>query len=130
MIYCATILATIVFIEGLLRSPFLDWTRRLGTLAGKAGRVVASRRISDHWKEKVVGLYAIKIFVLTVKAGLLFIGLVMLTLLPLWGYDALNMSERSLLKTVHHWDILLLSLAFAVIYVRARQKICRGSHDR
>lgn len=130
MIYCATILATIVFIEGLLRSPFLDWAHKLGALARKAGRVVASRKISDHWKEQVVGIYAIKIFVLTFKVGVLFIGLIMLTLLPLWGYDALDVSERSLLKTVHHWDILLLSLAFAVMYVGARQKICKESHDR
>ncbi len=57
----AIAVATIVACEVALRSPLI---RMLSTLTGsarKAGSVVRSDRISDHWKEKVLLTYALRI---------------------------------------------------------------------
>ncbi|MEM6823831.1 MAG: hypothetical protein AAF566_01860 [Pseudomonadota bacterium] len=58
----AIAVATIAACEIALRSPLV---RSLGQLTGtsrKAASVVSSGRVSDHWKERVLPAYALRIF--------------------------------------------------------------------
>ena len=51
-------IGTVLAVEIALRSPLLRALRRLKVLSRKAGSVVLSQRISDHWKERVLPAYA------------------------------------------------------------------------
>jgi hypothetical protein len=55
--------ASIAVVEMLLRCPLLDIASRLGRQAGRSARVLLSKSISDHHKEKVLPVYAGRILV-------------------------------------------------------------------
>ena len=50
-----------------LRLPFPRTIADMTTAGRKAARTAASRRISDHWKEKAMGAYARTTFAATVQ---------------------------------------------------------------
>lgn len=53
-----TAILSCLLVERALQLPFGRTVLGLGARLWRAGRVLASRRISDHWKEKGVGAYA------------------------------------------------------------------------
>ncbi|MCB2137360.1 MAG: hypothetical protein KDE08_15700 [Rhodobacteraceae bacterium] len=50
--------AAVLASEAFLRLPLMDQIRRVTATAGKSGRVLKSKRISDHWKERVLPAYS------------------------------------------------------------------------
>jgi hypothetical protein len=62
------VLLTTVFVELVIRLPFKPDIAALRLNAGKAARVLGSRNISDHWKEKALLVYAGRIFGHSTKA--------------------------------------------------------------
>lgn len=69
MSYLAACFVTMAAVELVLRLPIVSLTRRLRTLLQKAFRVVYSRAISDHWKEKVLPSYAMGLASISLKLG-------------------------------------------------------------
>ncbi len=53
--------ATIVFVEALLRCRLFGHVRLLQKQAVRSLKVLTARRISDHWKEQVMPVYALAI---------------------------------------------------------------------
>lgn len=58
MVWLFVFLAGVLASEAFLRLPLLPVIRKVTATAQKSGRVLRSRRISDHWKEKILPSYA------------------------------------------------------------------------
>lgn len=58
MIALLSALLCLLLVEAALRLPFGRALSRAVRTGERARRVLASRRISEHWKEKAVGAYA------------------------------------------------------------------------
>jgi len=58
MTWLLAALIAIAFVEILLRLPLMPALARLLATARQVRRVIASPRISDHWKEKSLVVYA------------------------------------------------------------------------
>lgn len=56
-----------LFIESFIRLGFTDHCNDVRIIISKSVHVIQSSKISDHWKEKVVLSYAIKLGVLSIK---------------------------------------------------------------
>lgn len=78
MTWLFVLLAGVLASEALLRLPLLPVIRRVTATARKSGRVLASKRISDHWKERVLPRYSWIIGAGSVQ----FLALLMLALAP------------------------------------------------
>lgn len=73
------VLATGILVsEAFFRLPLFPVVRRVTATAQKSGKVLASKRISDHWKEKVLPSYAWIIG----KGSIQFIAMLLLALTP------------------------------------------------
>lgn len=73
--------------ELFLRLPFERTLSRMARCGARAGRVVASRRISDRWKERAVPAYARKMAGHTLALTLYFAALGALVALVLLAAD-------------------------------------------
>lgn len=78
MVWIFVLLAAVLASEAFLRLPILPVIRRVTGAARKSGRVLASRRISDHWKERVLARYSWTIG----KGSVQFLALLLLALAP------------------------------------------------
>lgn len=78
MIWIFVLVAAVLASEAFLRLPLLPVIRRVAETARKSGRVLASKRISDHWKERVLPRYSWIIG----SGSVQFFGLLMLALAP------------------------------------------------
>lgn len=72
------IVSAILASELLLRLPVLAEIRRVADFARRAGHVLRSSRISDHWKERVLPRYAWRIG----RGSVLFLAMLMIALAP------------------------------------------------
>ena len=61
------VLATVMAVEVALRLPLSTTFTRLAKQGQKAAHILRSSRISDHWKEKVMLVYACSLFKSTMK---------------------------------------------------------------
>jgi hypothetical protein len=57
--YLIALVAVVAGVEALYRLPFRRALRGLGATTRKARRVLTSKRISEHWKEKAVTRYSL-----------------------------------------------------------------------
>lgn len=78
MIWILVVIAAVLVSEALLRLPLIPVIREVVRTAQKSGRVLRSKRISDHWKEKALLRYSWVI----ARGSVLFLGMLMLALLP------------------------------------------------
>lgn len=78
MVWVFVLLAGILASEAFLRLPLLPVIRRVTATARKSGQVLASKRISDHWKERILPSYAWVIG----KGSVQFFAMLMLALTP------------------------------------------------
>lgn len=78
MLWLFVLIAAVAASEAFLRLPLLPVIRRVTETARKSGRVLASKRISDHWKERVLPRYSWVIG----KGSIQFFALLMLALAP------------------------------------------------
>lgn len=78
MLWLFVLIAAVAASEAILRLPLLPVIRRVTKTARKSGRVLASRRISDHWKERILPHYSWVIG----KGSVQFFALLMLALAP------------------------------------------------
>ena len=72
--YVYLVVACVLSIELFLRLKFMSYVKSIGRNSNKVFRVIISSNISDHWKEKMVPVYA---FIL-LKNSLLILGILFL----------------------------------------------------
>ncbi|PPB82493.1 hypothetical protein LV82_00427 [Albidovulum inexpectatum] len=72
------IVAAVLASELILRLPVLAEIRRVADFSRRAGHVLRSSRISDHWKEWVLPRYAWRIG----RGSVLFLAMLMIALAP------------------------------------------------
>lgn len=76
-----------VAVEIFLRTPLIGAAKRLLAITGKAKAVMMSRMISDHWKERVLLVYARQIAVLSLKLTCLLLALAVILGSIAFGFD-------------------------------------------
>jgi hypothetical protein len=122
MAWILLVIAAVLASEAMLRLPLIAQAKSVIDVSGRSMRVLKSKRISDHWKERVLPAYSARMF----KGSIGFFVMLCLALLPVvilgllapGGYGA--------------WLHLLLSpLAIAVLcvaslaYIWLRVKLVR-----
>jgi len=75
MIHILLLIVCILSVEILIKSNFLSVLDILSKIIKKVFHVISSRKISDHWKEKILLVYALRImkYVLQILIVLLLI---------------------------------------------------------
>jgi hypothetical protein len=124
MVYLAVSLITIVAVELFLRLPLAHLARELALILHKVTRVITSRAISDHWKEKVLLRYAGSIALTTLKIGAIIggIGLAVFTLCLLADI-MLPGAGPSSLEVFASWSGIGLATVVSTLYYLARSRL-------
>ncbi len=111
-------------VECVLRLPFILLVRTVIVTSAKAVRVVGSRRISDHWKEKVLLAYSGGSLAASLKlAGLLAAVAAVLAA----GSLAVDRITGDFLAFLASPPGIVGSLAAAAVYVKARALVAPRS---
>lgn len=113
-------LLVVVTVELLYRLPVVDHFKKLTRCIYKAGRVMRSPAISDHWKERALLMYARQIFTTSLMSLLWLVA----SFAPLVALTLAGASQGIAV------DALLLSfegiigcILMAVVYQRIRPKL-------
>ena len=118
MIHCLTLLVCILSVEILIQLKFLSFLSSILKLARKVTHVLLQGNISDHWKEKVIPVYALGIMKRSIQMFLIL--LIIFSLFFIVDYfenDFFNFS-LSLVGIVE-------ALVFAFAYVHLRRSFIK-----
>jgi len=111
---------TMLAVEVFLHTTFKRNIHALIDFTKRAGATVTSARISDHWKEKVLLHYAVKIFVNSIQLALcLLFTAAAIFIVHLLG-KVIGLDLFSLLMTPVG---LMVSIIFASLYALFRVKV-------
>ena len=113
MDYLYLVVACVISIESLLRLRFLSYFNSIGRNSNKVFRIIISSRISDHWKEKMVPVYA---FIL-LKNSLLILGILFLIILVFSVFVVLSSKILSLILSVAG---IAMSIVISFTYLKLR----------
>jgi len=112
--------SVIFAVEIFLRTSFRKNISEMLSFMRRSGKTITSSRISDHWKEKVLVHYALKIF--TNSLQLLFC--LFLTVSPIFVlHFSGNMFGADVLTLLMTPLGILISILFASFYVVLRNKV-------
>jgi hypothetical protein len=109
--------------ELLSRLPFERTVSSMAQCAHLAGHVISSRRISDHWKERVLPAYAGRMAGHTLMLTLYFAGLAGLVALVLLAADTITPGAAGFVTSGKG---LLASFAAATAYYLLRRRFARA----
>lgn len=119
-------LPTIVLVELTFASRLGDAVHSLLALATKASHVMGSSRISEHWKEKALLAYALRM-----SGRSLALGAWLLLLVSSYGI-VLHLAGSLLIpgfdarRAVRRPDLALYTIVFAGLYAWARRRARRA----
>ncbi len=124
MRWLGALLILFVVIELWLRIPVIPRLKTLADTVLKSQRVITSKRISDHWKEKILLAYAQTLFLQTLWIFALFI--VVFSPLAVGGFvmSSVGIDVFSLFLT---GPGIVISIAVVFSYVWARKHILHRS---
>jgi len=120
MSWLALAVLCVVMVEIALLLPLGATLKGFSRTSQKAMRTIASSRISEHWKEKVMLRYSARMMVETLK---LFLFLALLAGLILLGIWVAAMAEIPLEDLLLSFPGIGFSILFSVGYVFLRQKL-------
>ncbi len=113
--------ATILVVEAVFASPIIKLVRALAAQSRKSLRLLGNARVSDHWKERILPVYALKIF----RDSMLILGCLIcffaLYALGLYAGAWIFGEEFSGLQELQRADYMLSSLLSAFAYVIVRR---------
>lgn len=120
MIWILIALASLACIELFLRLPVIERTRGVLTTSRRSIKVVASKAISDHWKELVLPRYSLRMASGSLAAAglmiLAFSPIIALALVgPLFGADVMGL--------LLSWQGIVGISLFAALYVFLRNRL-------
>lgn len=123
MVWVFVLVAAVLASEAFLRLPLLPVVRRVSVTARKSGRVLASKRISDHWKERILPRYSWIIG----KGSVQFLGLLVLALAPVALMGLVFPGGIAAWAAALMRPMVIVVLCVASIgYVWLRLKVVRG----
>lgn len=123
MNFVALCLSAVLVTELALRLPFATLFHGLSRTVHKIRRVLGSRYISDHWKEKVILKYAIHL----AKASLGFGGLLLILLISFVVINAIIAPSpiQELLILSMSGTGLLTIIVSSILFVLLRRRLAR-----
>ena len=123
MTYLSTAIVTIMAVECFCRLPVMPFVTELTGTLSKVQWVLLSRNISDHWKEKVLLVYAGKIALATGKITLVLAALALVVLAAAQFLDwTLAPSPTTSDWLMSTWG-LTTSLVISVAYFALRRRL-------
>lgn len=122
-VYLTSLVVCLCGVELLIRAPLFETVATLARYAGKSSRVIASRHISDHWKEKVLPAYSQKVFLGSLQLLVIFALLFAVLGAVALGLDYLFLSGTATLDFLASWQGILYATAVSVGYYYARRRL-------
>ena len=120
MVWGLLVLGTVCVVESFLRLPILSRVKSLKDLLRKISWVLKSSSVSDHWKEKILPVYAWRLF----SSSLALFTLVFVGILPMIAIAGLaDIINIPLLPLVSSLTGILASTIIAVIYIFLRRRV-------
>ena len=113
MIHFILLLVCILSVEVFIRLNFLLHLDSILKLTKKVTYVIPRNNISDHWKEKVIPTYALKIMKHSLQTFLIFLVIICLFLITGLLYNNLLALTLSLIGIIES-----MVFAFGYIYLR------------
>ena len=111
--YLYLVIACVLSIELFLRLKFMSYVNSIGRNSSKVFHVIISSNISDHWKEKMVPVYA---FIL-LKNSLLILGILFLIILVFSAFIVLSSKFLALILSVTG---VATSIVISLTYLKLR----------
>ena len=100
-------------IEIFLRLKFIKYVKSVVDIYQKAFRLIISSKISEHWKEKIIPIYAFKIL----KNSLFILAIIFLIIVVLYGFTLLSVKLLTITLSTRG---ILVSVVISLIYLRIR----------
>jgi hypothetical protein len=120
VVWILLVVGTICVVECFIRLPLVSRLKSLQNLVTRIVGVLKSSSISDHWKEKVLPVYAGKLFLLSIQL----FSLVVAALLPMFVLAwAVQFTSVPLMQLLTTWSGMLASTVIAVLYIFARNRV-------
>ena len=111
--YLYLVVACVLSIELFLRLKFMSYVNSISRNSSKVFHVIMSSNISDHWKEKMVPVYA---FIL-LKNSLLILGILFLIILVFSSFIVLSSKFLALLLSITG---IAMSIVISLTYLKLR----------
>ena len=122
-VYFTSLVVCLCGVELLIRAPLFATIATLLEYARKSSRVIASKHISDHWKEKVLPAYSQKVFVSSLKLLVIFALLFALLAAIAFALDTLFLSGTATLDFLSSGLGILYATVVSVGYYYARSRL-------
>ena len=113
MDYIYLVIACVLSVELFLRLKFMSYVNSIGRNSNKVFRVIISSNISDHWKEKMVPIYA---FIL-LRNSLSILGILFLIILVFSAFIVLSSKFLTLLLSITG---VAISIIISFTYLKLR----------
>ena len=111
--YVYLVVACFLSIELFLRLKFMSHVNSIARNTNKVFRVIISSNISDHWKEKMVPMYA---FIL-LKNSLVILGILFLIIFVFSAFIVLSSKFLTLLLSITG---IAMSIVISITYLKLR----------
>lgn len=116
-------MSTVSVCECFLRMPFAENIKALALCTSSSCRIIFSKRISDHWKERILPIFAAKIFV----ASLRLLWFLLLSFLPIVLWQCLgNLLDLDMLHFFSKLPGIVVTTVVAALYFFVRKKLFHG----
>ena len=125
MNYVGCLLISVLAVEVLLRIPILPTVSSMHGTALRSLKVVTSKTISDHWKEKAVLAYSKAIAVATVKLALYFSAAIIVLWSAAYLLDKFADRQSSFLTFLVSSAGLIATTGFSLAYVLLRPRLVK-----
>ena len=121
------LLSTLIAVELFIRLPLAANVKGLTGTMNKSFKVLKSPRISDHWKEKTMQAYSLRLFI----HSILILLIIMVALLPFAVIGYLSaLAGHDMAPLVESLKGIAASTVFAIGYFVIRRKILGPSQER
>ena len=124
MEYLIIAVVSIWAVEIFLKLPVREAVNDLLRVSQKAVHTVSSPHISDHWKEKVMLVYARKSFICTLRLAGIMIIFIALILMPVFAVDHFKPTDQSVFLLLSTAKGLIASTIVAMCYFWLRSRLC------
>ncbi|SRR6056297_588248 len=123
MIYLALCIICMIAVELFILVPIEKPVQQLVAASRNSAKVVASSRMSDRRKEKILPKYAIRIAGSTLKAFLMLVLVVGSVWIAALLLQYLLPLERSIIDFLVSWEGLLLATIVSFAYWQVRKRL-------
>ena len=123
IVWALLLISTLIAVELFLRLPLLTNVKGLTGTLGKSLKVMKSRRISDHWKEKAVQVYALRLFRHSIMVFVIILGALLLPF-AIIGYLGAQVGQ-DMSPLLESLEGIGASTLFAIVYFVVRQRIAK-----